>query len=69
MICSRDPKYLIRELNKTNLIIKQTKKAIKASPDDVALQMVLRQEEREVVKLVVQLYRFAKKKKSYKQND
>ena len=51
----RDPEYVNRELHKTQLIIEQIKDALQISPEDVALHMVLEQEQREVVRLIDEL--------------
>lgn len=55
MSLHRDPEYVNRELHKTQLIIEQVKEALQVSPDDVALHMVLEQEQREVGRLVIEL--------------
>jgi len=51
----RDPEYVNAELHDTQLIITQIKEALQRTPDDMALHMVLAQEEREAVRLVKEL--------------
>jgi len=51
----RDPEYVNAELHDTQLIIAQVQEALHKTPDDMALHMVLAQEEREVIRLVREL--------------